>query len=353
MSLSKERRIEIECCIINAIGQQNKTSITQKAIADKFDISVQSVSRIIRKMEQSGRILKHRDGRKNAYTLPTKIEVYKYQLNGLTEDKVHRDIIVDFFHSAPKCAYDNLIYAFSEILNNAIEHSNGTEVEITLIRDESKLLFSIADNGVGIFSKIADALKLDEKRFAILELAKGKFTTDPDSHSGEGIFFSSKCGDLFIIKSDGIEFVTDPNIEMLYESLKPAIHTGTKVIFMVSTANKKTLRELFDQYTDVPESYGFSKTIIPIQLLEYGDKAPVFISRSQARRLIARIERFKVVLLDFSGIDFIGQGFADEIFRVFKTRHPEVNLIPVDCSVDVQKMIEHVSNNSWGNVLKE
>ena len=339
MSLAKEQRIEIECYIINAIGQQKKASITQKTIADKFDISVQSVSRIICKMEQSGRILKHKDGRTNVYTLPSKSEVHKYQINGLTEDKVHKDILADFFHDAPKCAYNNLSYAFSEILNNAIEHSNGTEVEIILVRDESRLLFSITDNGVGIFSKVADALKLDEKRFAILELAKGKFTTDPDSHSGEGIFFSSKCGDFFVIESDGIEF--KPDIEMLSEPLKQSI--GTKVMFMISTAHKQTLRELFDQYTDVPESYGFSKTIIPIQLLEHGDKAPVFISRSQARRLIARIERFKAVLLDFSGVDFIGQGFADEIFRVFKARHPEVDLIPINCSADVQQMIKHVA----------
>jgi len=108
-------------------------------------------------------------------------------------------------------------------------------------------------------------------------------------------------------------------------------------------AHQQTLRDLFKQYTDAPQSYGFTKTLIPISLLEYDDKTPVFISRSQARRLMARAENFNVVMLDFSGIDYIGQGFADEIFRVFKTNHPKIGLRPINCNEDIQQMIQHVS----------
>ena len=119
-------------------------------------------------------------------------------------------------------------------------------------------------------------------------------------------------------------------------------YKGTSVAFRVNLNQKQTLQDLFKQYTDAPESYGFIKTIIPIKLLEYGDQSPIFVSRSQARRLLTRIERFKIVQLDFSGIETIVQGFADEVFRVFKSNHPDVELSPINCSEAVHQMIRHI-----------
>ena len=50
-------------------------------------------------------------------------------------------------------------------------------------------------------------------------------------------------------------------------------------------------------------------------------------------------EKFKTVVLDFAGVEEIGQAFSDEIFRVFATSHPEVDLISVNAAVGVQQMI--------------
>ena len=103
------------------------------------------------------------------------------------------------------------------------------------------------------------------------------------------------------------------------------------------------MADLFQHYTDAPENYGFSKTVIPIRLLEYGDKTPIFVSRSQARRLLVRAGCFEAVALDFSGVNEIGQGFADEIFRVFPARHPGLKLTPVNPTEAVTAMIKHVT----------
>ncbi len=35
-----------------------------------------------------------------------------------------------------------------------------------------------------------------------------------------------------------------------------------------------------------------------------------------------RFERFQTVVLDFTGVEEIGQDFADEVFRVFQRAHP-------------------------------
>jgi hypothetical protein len=69
------------------------------------------------------------------------------------------------------------------------------------------------------------------------------------------------------------------------------------------------------------------------------------MSRSQAKRLMNRFDRFREVILDFSGVDFIGQGFADEIFRVFAGANPGTRLVPVHCVETVEKMIAHVGGN--------
>ena len=73
-----------------------------------------------------------------------------------------------------------------------------------------------------------------------------------------------------------------------------------------------------------------------MRLAQLGDEQ--LISRSQAKRLIARFDRFKTVILDFSGVLEIGQAFADEIFRVYALAHPQVELSPVNMSEQVERM---------------
>jgi len=42
-----------------------------------------------------------------------------------------------------------------------------------------------------------------------------------------------------------------------------------------------------------------------------------YISRAEAKRLVVNLEKFREVELDFGGVDLVGQGFANELFRVF------------------------------------
>lgn len=91
-----------------------------------------------------------------------------------------------------------------------------------------------------------------------------------------------------------------------------------------------------------PIDEGFVRTRIPIkEVCPYGEP----IARSQARRILYRLEEFKQVELDFEGIEFMGQGFADEIFRVFQKKYPELELIPINASKTVLGMIKHVQRD--------
>ena len=57
---------------------------------------------------------------------------------------------------------------------------------------------------------------------------------------------------------------------------------------------------------------------------------------------MARVERFKHIVLDFTDVSEIGQGFADEVFRVFLEQHPGCKIMIIEANQDVLKMCAHV-----------
>ena len=184
--------------------------------------------------------------------------------------------------------------------------------------------------------KIQTTLHLLDERHALLELAKGKLTTDPKRHSGEGIFFASRMFDSYAILSGGVYFSHDfdkPE-DWLFERDQFA---GTVVWMKLHNHTSRTVKKIFDQYTS-GEDYGFNKTVVPVSLAQYGNDK--LISRSQAKRLLARVALFKVVIFDFTGVESIGQAFADEIFRVFALQHPNLSLTSIHANAHVKQMIE-------------
>ena len=116
---------------------------------------------------------------------------------------------------------------------------------------------------------------------------------------------------------------------------------GTYVFLELDNNTTKTSKQVFDEYT---EDLAFSKTIVPVRLVQYGDEA--LISRSQAKRLLTRFDRFKTVILDFEGVEQIGQGFADEVFRVFVRAHANVEIVPINTNPQVSAMIGHARSTT-------
>ena len=199
---------------------------------------------------------------------------------------------------------------------------------------------TILDDGYGIFRKIKDSLGLEDERHAIFELSKGKLTTDPDNHTGEGIFFASRMFDEFAIDSGSVSFSHLSPKEEYWVFENDEHVTGTCIRMKLSNDTRRTPQEVFDAFTG-DDDYGFTKTVVPVDLARYGNDA--LISRSQARRVLMRLDRFNTVVLDFRNVEQVGQGFADEVFRVFARTHPAVELIPVDANPQVTAMIRRAS----------
>ncbi len=305
-------------------------------LANALGISRQAASTRLRKAIAKGLIAKHGIGRGVEYTLSELHRVHQeYDRKGLREDVVWSSLLAPLVRDLPDNVKDIWRYGFTEMVNNAIDHSSTDKISIWGVRNALYTQAWVADDGEGIFSKIQKALDLYDPREAILELAKGKFTTDPANHSGEGIFFSSKVFDLFDIRSGNLHFMHEDGLDdMLIERPKNA--PGTLVVMRLINDSTRTTKEIFDKFA-APEEYTFAKTVVPVILGQYeGEK---LISRSQAKRLIFRFEKFKTVVLDFDGIEEIGQAFADEVFRVFQIAHKDTKLVPVNMTNAVKNMV--------------
>ena len=201
----------------------------------------------------------------------------------------------------------------------------------------------IVDNGVGIFRKLQSALGLLDERHAIFELSKGKLTTDPQRHTGEGLFFTSRMFDAFDILSGSVFFTHAFGQEADWLLERPTTLDGTAIFMRLSSHTSRTMRRIFDEFSSDPDEPAFSRTVVPVQLAQYNDQ---LISRSQAERVLARVELFRTVVLDFTNVATIGQAFSDEVFRIFPREHPHVELVPINATSEVKRMIARAQATS-------
>lgn len=305
-------------------------------LSEAAGISRQAASTRVSSAVRAGVLLRQGTGRGVRYALAEthRLEQH-FERPGLSEDRVWRSLCAPVVADLPGNVRDIWQYGLTEMINNAIDHSGASIVSVGIVRNALYTQAWVADDGEGIFLKIAKALDLYDPRESILELAKGKLTTDPDRHSGEGIFFSSKVFELFDIRSGALHFMHAEGLDdVLIERPKDA--SGTLVLMRLSNQSTRTTREIFNKFA-APDEFTFAKTIVPVRLAQHeGEK---LVSRSQAKRLTTRFERFKSVILDFSGVEEIGQAFADEVFRVFQKAHPDTQLVPVSMSPSVKDMV--------------
>lgn len=316
--------------------------------AEKFGCTRQAVHKHLQRLVEEGAVLVSGQTRNRRYKLAPLMSWRKqYELGaGISEDAVWRTDIAPSLGKLPENVLNIWHYGFTEMFNNVIDHSGARHVWITLVKTAAGTSVEIYDDGVGIFKKIQAALDLADERHAVLELAKGKFTTDPKNHSGEGIFFSSRMFDSFVIASGEVFFSHEFEEKEDWILQASSASGGTLVRMTLDNHTSRTLKKVFDKFTS-DDDYGFTKTVVPVKLMRYGDDN--LISRSQAKRLLDRFDRFKVVVLDFSGVASIGQAFADEVFRVFRTRHPDVEIVPVHASSEVKRMISRAESLGRGD----
>lgn len=258
---------------------------------------------------------------------------HELTLLGLSEGAVWRRVASDLDLDRESPAGRIIGYAFTEMLNNAIDHSGSDSAEINWWTTADQWNFEIRDHGVGVYSKLREGLQLASDFEAVQELSKGKRTTDQLRHTGGGIFFTSKAVDLFRLSSSGVRWTVD-NIRRDTALGLALPDRGTTVICQIDPQTDRTLPGIFQEFT---VDHAFTRTRPVVKLFEAGT---VFVSRSEARRFLDGLDAdFDTVEVDFTGVIDVGQGFVDELLRVWPAAHPGKTVIPANMNEAVEFMV--------------
>lgn len=342
--------MDIKHLILKRLSRENEVRASD--IVKETGFSRAYINRFLKELREEGKIVLLGKANKAKYVPAEKGVVAKAQkeiliFRRVLENKnIAEDVVLDgikkhtgIFFALPKNTVQILDYAFTEMLNNAIEHSKSKMINLSVERSDGVVHFDVVDAGIGIFNNIMQKRKLKSEMEAIQDLIKGKETTSPEEHSGEGIFFTSKVGNQLIIQSSKKKLIFDNVLDDIFvKDIKN--RKGTKVSFTVSSKSKNDLNKIFRKYAG--DGFEFSKTQVLVNLYKAGAG---YVSRSQARRILTGLEKFKTIILDFQGVDTIGQAFADEMFRVWKNRHPNIDIQCQNSNENIDFMIKRAHRN--------
>ena len=326
---------------------QNYGSTGSRDLSEHFGITRQALNIHLRALIDEGALIKTGSTRNARYHISKTPEIKKkfaavFQAAGLDENYVYQrlSLSLNFSNSLRDSVESNAHYAFTEMLNNVIDHSDSRQTRVRASLGSGKLCFEIKDWGIGVFASIAEKFSLDSEQDAMVELVKGKTTTMPEAHSGEGIYFTSKVTDRFVLRSHRIQLEWDRAMDDVFVST-PRYIKGTAVSVAIRTDSRLKLEDIFSRYAPKEFNFQFQKTLVHVKLLRAD-----YVSRSEAKRLVQNLDKFRVVELDFKDVKYVGQGFMDEVFRVFPLNYPETEVQVLNANPAVQAMLRHVQTHS-------
>lgn len=335
---------------------KKKGSITARELSKIFGISRNYANLFLKQLREEGEVVLIGKTNQARYVfvadkksvLDAKRQIkhifFRTEIKGLDEDSVFKRIEREtgILLELKNNVISIFRHGFTEILNNAIDHSRSKTVEIDCRRTGTVITFVIRDFGIGIFNNVRKKFRLPGTLAAIQEILKGKATTAPEHHSGEGVFFTSKIADSFIIDSFEKRLTVNNLLPDIFISDRKPLK-GTRVSFSIHVSSSRKIEDIFDAFTGKDDNgHTFDKTRVTIKLFQFGHDLP---SRSEAKRVTMNLENFREIELDFSDVFTIGQAFADEIFRVWHNRHPDIKLIATNANDNVAFMIQRSGGN--------
>ena len=320
-----------------------RNSASGGELRSHLGVSRQALSVHVRSLVDAGKVVRSGAGRGARYMLRNRapaasVVARKLRTRGLDEDRVWDEIATGLNLSRGLRPNVGAIahYAFTEMLNNAIEHSRAKTCSVRFGLEPGSLFFEVRDAGIGVFHSIASKLRLESEHLALVELLKGRTTTMREAHSGEGIFFTARAADRFVLRSHHIQMEWNRVKDDVFVS-NPRFLKGTSVSFSVQRSSQSRLEQVFGEFAPEEYDFQFQKTRVLVKLLRRD-----YVSRSEAKRLLANLDKFSEVVLDFRDVSSVGQGFADEVFRVFARRHPGTRISTENASPAVDAMVRHV-----------
>ena len=320
--------------------KNSKGGVTAGLLEKELGYSRQYIVRLLSRLISQGEI--HRRGKTRAakYYPGSAVNEINYlelikERQGLSEYVVFEEVIRRMKLNAQlnKNCLTIFDYAFTEMLNNAIDHSQSKKVWINVEIDHANITFIIKDLGIGAIESIKRGFEISDDFLALEHLFKGKQTTAKEAHSGQGIFFTSKVVDIYKIATSKMEFIIN-NIKADEFLGDIGQRKGTTVTCKIKKNTRRKIKDVFDKYTG--DDYEFNQNIVKINL----SKHKRLMSRSEAKRLLLGLDEYTVLDFNFKNVDEVGQGFCDEIFRVYANKNHGKVLSYHGASDVVRYMIE-------------
>jgi anti-sigma regulatory factor (Ser/Thr protein kinase) len=268
---------------------------------------------------------------------PLRQVVKRYRLKGLMEDLPWRRDFAPCF-TLPAAVHAMAQHGFTELLNNAIDHSGGSTVSVSMRQTPLHFQLLVSDNGCGLFERLAKRFDLSDPHLALLELCKGKLTSAPELHTGYGLFYTAQLADVFAIHANGWAFQRHEWERVQWRTRRQSEQApGTSLFMGLALDTQRQLDEVLRAQSADGKGYGFARTTVPLHLLaNQGSLA----SRAEAKRALARLPLFSRAVIDFAGVQDISPCFADEMFRIFRRDHPETRLVPVGMTPQIMQMVQ-------------
>lgn len=262
--------------------------------------------------------------------------VRTYSLHGLQEDLPwQRDFAPNF--ALPRHVARMVQHGFTELVNNAVDHSGGTSVTVSLRQTPSHVQLLVSDDGCGVFNRICESFDIADPQHAMLELSKGRLTSQPQMHTGRGLFFSSQLADVFDIHANGTAFQRRAWESTGWQPGRPLPRQGSSIYMSIALDSSRTLDQVLEAWSTDGTGIEFDQTKINLRLVAGPGQA--LDSRAQARRVAARLPQFKRAEVSFEGVEDVGHGFTDELFRVFARAHQEVELVPTNMTPRIEALV--------------
>lgn len=311
----------------------------------QFGVSRQMVARYLRALTDEGLLEATGNTKGRSYRLRPLVDeaVWLDVTPDFDEAAIWRQELAPLLGSLPANVAALCQHGVTAMIANVRDHSGSGSLYAAIARNALNVTITIGDFGVGIMERIQRDLGLADLHDAPLELIKGWLGASGSGHSGNSMVLTARLFDRFSVASGplALKYTAAGEHWQLGPRAESTLGPGTVVVMELALATSRTVAEALAHYAADYGSAGAPKTLAPVQLAQHG--AELLVSRSQARRVLARLDRFSDILLDFWGVPTIGQAFADEIFRVFRNERPQTGLAYRNASPDVERMIAHVT----------
>lgn len=262
--------------------------------------------------------------------------VRSYTLYGLQEDLPwQRDFAPHF--ALPRPIERMVQHGFTELVNNAADHSGGTSVTVSLRQTPSHVQLLVSDDGCGVFDKICTAFDIVDPQHAMLELSKGRLTSAPEAHTGRGLFFSSQLADVFDIHANNTAFQRRAWDGSGWKKGRALPRQGSSIYMAIALNTTRTLDGVMQAWSLAGDGIEFDRTVVQLRLL--AGEGQALDSRAAARRVGTRLTPFKRAEIDFEGVTDVGHGFTDELFRVFAKANPQIELVATNATPRIEALV--------------